>query len=112
MCNTSNDFTVSLDYVSHFLSIHKAELFLTRSQVGECAILFRKSYVERLLFAILFPFLQLKGANLLEKRNSRKPRRIQVTMLVHLYTAFTSINANYVKTFDSTVFITHHSTNS
>ena len=27
MCNTSNDFTVSLDYVSHFLSIHKAELF-------------------------------------------------------------------------------------
>ena len=28
-------------------------------------------------------FLQLKGANLLEKRNPRKPRGIQVTMLVH-----------------------------
>ena len=39
MCSTSKDFTVSLDHVSHFLSIHKAELH-PLAVLGECGILF------------------------------------------------------------------------
>ena len=65
----SKDFTVSLDHVSYFLSIHKAEFF-NPSAGARMVILLPKSWVEIISFAILLE------VNLQEKQNLRKPQRI------------------------------------
>ena len=62
MCNTSNDFTVSLDYVSHFLSIHKAELFFNALAGGGMRNpFFGKVTLKDFYLQFYFPFCNSKG---------------------------------------------------
>ena len=61
MCNTSNDFTVSLDFFSYFLSIHKAELFNPLAGARMRNPFFGKVRLKDFYLQFYFPFCNSKG---------------------------------------------------